>query len=150
MNVDLQQRSVEFSQLFKSANNLRPALLEKMPPMQIQRVSNQNSDIIGENEPELLENGLDENENNNLMSKVPASDSVISSYNCLVKHSSQKLLIFITECIIRFTWRYGRSIHNHITHIRKIKFYSNKPISNEQSRFIRFTRWFRSNSTAGK
>lgn len=50
-----------------------------MPPMQIQRVSNQNSDIIDENEPELLENGLDENENNNLMNKVPASDSVINN-----------------------------------------------------------------------
>uniref|UniRef100_A0A336M762 AP-1 complex subunit gamma n=1 Tax=Culicoides sonorensis TaxID=179676 RepID=A0A336M762_CULSO len=43
LNVDLQQRGIEFSQLFRNHNNLRPALLEKMPPMQI------NKDRIGQN-----------------------------------------------------------------------------------------------------
>lgn len=74
LNIDLQQRSVEFSQLFKSHNNLRPALLEKMPPMQIIKVSNQNSDYAEENESaELIENGFDADSGNN---KIPTSDSV--------------------------------------------------------------------------
>lgn len=74
MNIDLQQRSVEFSQLFKTHNNLRPALLEKMPPMQVARVSNQNSDYVEENGRlgELIENGLESNGDN----KIATSDSV--------------------------------------------------------------------------
>jgi hypothetical protein len=39
LNVDLQQRGVEFSQLFKEYHHLRDGLLEKMPPMQVTRVS---------------------------------------------------------------------------------------------------------------
>lgn len=74
MNIDLQQRSVEFSQLFKTHNNLRPALLEKMPPMQVARVSNQNSDYVEDNGRlgELIENGLEGNGDN----KIATSDSV--------------------------------------------------------------------------
>ena len=65
LHVDLQQRGVEFSQLFKAHNHLRGALLEKMPPMQINRVgqqqAQQNGNAIGEeNGADLLENGLDE------------------------------------------------------------------------------------------
>lgn len=71
----MQQRSVEFSQLFKAHNNLRPALLEKMPPMQITRVSNQNSDFNEENESgELILNGSDDDQENQ---KIATSDSVI-------------------------------------------------------------------------
>lgn len=59
LNIDLQQRSVEFSQLFKAHEGLRPALLEKMPPMQLQRV-NQNSDYAEDHDGnELIENGID-------------------------------------------------------------------------------------------
>lgn len=62
MNVDLQQRGVEFTQLFGTFNHLRPALLEKMPPMQIQRDSSQNGGSFDENAEtsssgDLLENG---------------------------------------------------------------------------------------------
>lgn len=85
MNIDLQQRSVEFSQLFKSHNNLRPALLEKMPPMQVARISNQNSDYAEDNGRlgELIENGLEGNGDN----RIPASDSVrfkASNYYSLI------------------------------------------------------------------
>lgn len=75
MNVDLQQRGIEFSQLFRAHSNLRPALLEKMPPMQISRVSNQNGDSPEENGGgvELIENGLDDFEN---VKGTPMSDSV--------------------------------------------------------------------------
>lgn len=58
LNVDLQQRGVEFSQLFGANNQLRGALLEKMPPMQISRVSPQNGNPLDENGSDLLENGL--------------------------------------------------------------------------------------------
>ncbi|XP_052892289.1 AP-1 complex subunit gamma-1 isoform X2 [Anopheles moucheti] len=34
LNIDLQQRGVEFAQLFKDYSHLRPALLEKMPKIQ--------------------------------------------------------------------------------------------------------------------
>lgn len=79
MDIDLQQRAVEFSQLFKSHSNLRPALLEKMPPMQISRVSNQNSDFIGENDvEEPIINGTDGTENVN--NKVQSSNSVSIFY----------------------------------------------------------------------
>lgn len=64
---------MEFSQLFKAHNNLRPALLEKMPPMQIPRVSNQNTEFSEENETELIMNGEEESDVN---SKIATSDSV--------------------------------------------------------------------------
>ncbi|XP_037028092.1 AP-1 complex subunit gamma-1 isoform X4 [Bradysia coprophila] len=73
LNVDLQQRGVEFSQLFRAHSNLRPALLEKMPPMQITRVANQNGDSPEENGGiELIENGLDDLEN---VRPAPISES---------------------------------------------------------------------------
>ncbi|KAF5278432.1 hypothetical protein FQA39_LY05921 [Lamprigera yunnana] len=37
LHIELQQRGVEFSQLFGKYNNLRGALLERMPPMEIVR-----------------------------------------------------------------------------------------------------------------
>lgn len=73
LDIDLQQRSVEFSQLFKAHNSLRPALLEKMPPMQITRVSNQNTEFSEENETELIMNVDEETDVNN---KIVPSDSV--------------------------------------------------------------------------
>ncbi|GAB0093250.1 AP-1 complex subunit gamma [Sergentomyia squamirostris] len=66
LNVELQQRGVEFSQLFKTHSHLRPALLEKMPPMQINRMSTQNGAGDNATSPDengsgdLIENGLDD------------------------------------------------------------------------------------------
>lgn len=34
LNIELQQRGTEFSQLFRKYDHLRPALLERMPPME--------------------------------------------------------------------------------------------------------------------
>lgn len=42
LNIDLQQRGVEFSQLFGNYNHLREALLEKMPAMTINRLNGAN------------------------------------------------------------------------------------------------------------
>lgn len=61
--MDLQQRGIEFSQLFRNHSNLRSALLEKMPPMVITRVSQQNSDGGTPEDGdgvELIENGVDD------------------------------------------------------------------------------------------
>lgn len=69
----MQQRSVEFSQLFKAHNNLRPALLEKMPPMQITRVSNQNTDFNDESNGELILNGTDEDPENVNSKNIPTN-----------------------------------------------------------------------------
>ncbi|GLH15586.1 AP-2 complex subunit alpha [Gryllus bimaculatus] len=40
LNIELQQRGVEFSQLFRKYEHLRPALLERMPPMEGARPNN--------------------------------------------------------------------------------------------------------------
>lgn len=68
LHVDLQQRGVEFTQLFGTYQHLRPALLEKMPAMQINRLvphQQQNGDnslvsggLYDENTGDLIENGL--------------------------------------------------------------------------------------------
>lgn len=99
MDIDLQQRSVEFSQLFKAHNNLRPALLEKMPPMQISRVSNQNSEFNEENE-ELIMNGDDSGDNIN--NKIAPSDSVSSNivtFSCIFHQQFFFKLTFANEFI---------------------------------------------------
>jgi hypothetical protein len=74
LHVDLQQRSVEFSQLFKASKEIRLALLEKMPRMQVTRVSNRN-ESTEDNFNEIIENDLEENECNNTV--APTNDSVI-------------------------------------------------------------------------
>lgn len=51
LNIDLQQRGVEFSQLFGSYNHLREALLEKMPAMTINKMNGSN----GNGESEITE-----------------------------------------------------------------------------------------------
>lgn len=63
LHIDLQQRGVEFSQLFGNYNHLREPLLEKMPPMQINRVNGTTTNGI--EDTELLNNG-------NEVEKVPA------------------------------------------------------------------------------
>ena len=52
LHIELQQRGVEFAQLFNSHAHLRPALLERMPPMEVVRRDNgtqqtQNTSVNG-------------------------------------------------------------------------------------------------------
>lgn len=60
LNVELQQRGVEFSQLFKKYEYLRPALLERMPPMEVARTSHDNGPPMtnGDLEEEELSNSV--------------------------------------------------------------------------------------------
>ncbi|KAK6638408.1 hypothetical protein RUM44_008837 [Polyplax serrata] len=73
LNVELQQRGVEFSQLFKKYEHLRPALLERMPPMEVQRPT-------GDNEPPITNGDMEEEDMNNggldNLSPVHHQDSV--------------------------------------------------------------------------
>lgn len=73
LHVDLQQRSVEFSQLFKTTKEIRSALLDKMPRMQISQVNNRN-ESNEDNFNDLMENEMEENDLNN--TAAPTNDSV--------------------------------------------------------------------------
>ncbi|XP_076640409.1 adaptor protein complex 1, gamma subunit isoform X3 [Colletes latitarsis] len=70
LHIELQQRGIEFSQLFRKYDHLRPALLERMPPMETARP--QANGIIGlvngEPEPE-------EEKSTVLETNTPTSDS---------------------------------------------------------------------------
>ncbi|XP_053985235.1 AP-1 complex subunit gamma-1 isoform X4 [Hylaeus volcanicus] len=70
LHIELQQRGIEFSQLFRKYDHLRPALLERMPPMETARP--QANGIIGlvngEPEPE-------EEKSTILEASTPPSDS---------------------------------------------------------------------------
>lgn len=67
LNIDLQQRSIEFSQLFGPYNNLRESLLEKMPAMTISKINGTNAN--GEVEIDSVSEKLVLNNNNNNTSK---------------------------------------------------------------------------------
>ena len=65
LQIDLQQRGVEFSQLFRKFDNMRAALLEPMPPMEkdtsllpagvgSEDESKHNGNLINGNEPSLI------------------------------------------------------------------------------------------------
>lgn len=81
LNVDLQQRGCEISQLFRAHSNLRPALLEKMPPMVVSRVSNQNGSSSGTPEEngslDLLENGSMEDGGGEQTTTTAGHDSLL-------------------------------------------------------------------------
>lgn len=56
LHVELQQRGVEFTQLFGKHSHLRPALLERMPPMEAPRQSEtQTNGDISDSDPKSVE-----------------------------------------------------------------------------------------------
>lgn len=48
LHIELQQRGVEYSQLFGKYDHLRPALLERMPPMEVIRQTDENVHTNGD------------------------------------------------------------------------------------------------------
>lgn len=100
LHVDLQQRGIEFSQLFKAHNHLRPALLEKMPPMQINRVGDkpgqQNGGVLGEENGSDLNNGLEEESVQTQITDNSVNSATFKNY-FIVSTINVK---FLLECII--------------------------------------------------
>uniref|UniRef100_U5EPQ6 AP-1 complex subunit gamma n=1 Tax=Corethrella appendiculata TaxID=1370023 RepID=U5EPQ6_9DIPT len=114
LNIDLQQRGVEFSQLFRDYSHMRNALLEKMPKMQINRSSlNGNGNDGGSgiglyddnlvNNLDLIENSLDDgdnlivpnnkinNDSNALLDLLGGNDDDILSNTISLNNSVNKL-----------------------------------------------------------
>lgn len=55
INMEMQQRGSEYSQLFAHYDNLRPALLERMPPLEVVHSQNHPADLTnGEQTPSPL------------------------------------------------------------------------------------------------
>ncbi len=55
IHMEMQQRGSEYSQLFAKYDNLRPALLERMPPLEVTHRENQATEITnGEQTPSPL------------------------------------------------------------------------------------------------
>nr|XP_012218422.1 PREDICTED: AP-1 complex subunit gamma-1 isoform X7 [Linepithema humile] len=71
LHIELQQRGIEFSQLFRKYDHLRPALLERMPPMETARP--QANGIIG------MVNGEPEPEDEKLSTIEPTTTTSDSS-----------------------------------------------------------------------
>ncbi|KAJ8944272.1 hypothetical protein NQ318_009649 [Aromia moschata] len=78
LHVELQQRGVEFSQLFGKYSHLRPALLERMPPMEVVRQSDtQLNGDISDVEPKTAENSpqhITNSESNALLDLLGGTD----------------------------------------------------------------------------
>lgn len=100
LNVDLQQRGIEFSQLFRDYNNLRPALLEKMPPMQINKANGNGVSEDSTSGPDLIETEGEETfgGSGGLTLKMPTgpSDSVSFFLDDFLDHCEHFLTILIT------------------------------------------------------
>jgi len=99
LNVDLQQRGVEFTQLFGNYKNLRNALLEKMPAMQISRMSSQNGESTGsydDNSPDLIENGIADAEGNIESNINSMGDNTVSF--SLVSRSVSLIGLIVSIC----------------------------------------------------
>lgn len=77
LHIELQQRGIEFSQLFRKYDHLRPALLERMPPMETARP--QANGIIGmvNGEPEP------EDEKSTILEPATTTSDSVSAY-CII------------------------------------------------------------------
>ncbi len=60
LHVELQQRGVEYAQLFTKHVSLRPAIMERIPPMEHKASSNQNNHDLGLTNGDGFANGDDE------------------------------------------------------------------------------------------
>ncbi|XP_055613993.1 AP-1 complex subunit gamma-1 isoform X2 [Uranotaenia lowii] len=86
LHIDLQQRGVEFAQLFRDYSHLRPALLEKMPKIQKSLTNGTDNGGIYEehsNSIDLIEGGADDIESSTLFSN-PGSIKIGTDSNALL------------------------------------------------------------------
>lgn len=77
LHIELQQRGVEYSQLFGKYSNLRAALLERMPPMELVRQGDGKTNGEMEDEPRSEESSpqhIPNNESNALLDLLGGSD----------------------------------------------------------------------------
>lgn len=89
LNIDLQQRGVEFTQLFGPYNHLRESLLEKMPAMTINKIngSSSNGEMMDDELPRISSEKMILNNNNNntktntdtLLDLLGSGDDIISA-----------------------------------------------------------------------
>ncbi|XP_017778337.1 PREDICTED: AP-1 complex subunit gamma-1 isoform X2 [Nicrophorus vespilloides] len=78
LNIELQQRGVEFSQLFGKHESLRSALLERMPPMELNRQTDDEMQTNGESdmhEMKLDDSPQHRNTESNALLDLLGSDS---------------------------------------------------------------------------
>lgn len=101
MHTDLQQRGIEYNQLFNRYDPMREGLLERMPAMESNRTQRSQWNDTVENIPspsDLLVADLNSTETN---------DSVIIIFiisKCLKKQNNYSFIyFFILECIIGAT-----------------------------------------------
>ncbi|XP_018057991.1 PREDICTED: AP-1 complex subunit gamma-1 isoform X9 [Atta colombica] len=99
LHIELQQRGIEFSQLFRKYDHLRPALLERMPPMETARP--QANGIIGmmngEPEPEdekstMLESATTTSDSSALLDLLGTTDVGITTPATNNKNSSSSTI----------------------------------------------------------
>ncbi|CAH1101285.1 unnamed protein product [Psylliodes chrysocephalus] len=94
LHVELQQRGVEYSQLFGKYSHLRPPLLERMPPMELTRSQSDhhtNGDI-SDSEPRSVEDSPQHtvnSESNALLDLLGGADSIADLD--IIKTSSQPI-----------------------------------------------------------
>ncbi|XP_051156865.1 AP-1 complex subunit gamma-1 isoform X2 [Leptopilina boulardi] len=82
LHIELQQRGIEFSQLFRKYDHLRPALLERMPPMETARpqangiigMVNGEPDVLEEEKSSILETDASTTDSNALLDLLGTAD----------------------------------------------------------------------------
>jgi AP-1 complex subunit gamma-1 len=89
LNIDLQQRGIEFTQLFGPFKHLREPLLEKMPCITINRMNgnatngNEESDLIENqhNQSEIIVKTQSSNNTDTLLDLLGSGDDILSPVN---------------------------------------------------------------------
>ena len=113
LNVELQQRGVEYAQLFTKHIGLRPAIMERVPPMEHKSSHHQDSNGLtnGGSAGGLMSNGDDDMLMDDLNSftstnhSAPApKDSVIRSIDFLLDRFHFLLIVILCRHLCSIYW----------------------------------------------